>query len=454
MMKNTRKLLAALLLLGFSSPLQAQFGPSLRGAGMAGAYAGLARGHEALTWNPALLGLDEQPRWSFQLPAFGLAATMTGPDLLEMVDIMGKGTDVTEKDRKDLLGSFAGSTMGIQANGRGTWAGLSIGSLAIGVSTTGIVSGTVGKEMLDMMLSVRQHGDIELTRLHDYRVGNTTARGAVYTSISAAYGRSLDLLPFPASAGVTGRYIVGHSLQQGRIFEPNINLVAQDVEMAALAVNATGGSGYALDLGIAAQPAPWLTLSLAIENFVQAMNWNEELELRGHTFSGRDLVDMGVGELMEGFEGQPYDPSTASPQVRALAEDLIGDAHFPRVVRLGAGLQSRGTGTALGFTYSARQGSGELHLGWPKYAAVGIEQKLPLLSIFTLRGGYATSLDGASALTGGIGFGLGPIHLTTAAVLNNGHGNGSTGGTPFGHAEQMAAGKGVGFFIGLDLMSF
>lgn len=93
--RSVLMLLGAGLILLHSPPLQAQLGPSLRGAGMAGAYAGLARGHEAAGWNPALLGLADRPGWSVALPAFDLSALMLGPDVLEMYDVLSKGSERT-----------------------------------------------------------------------------------------------------------------------------------------------------------------------------------------------------------------------------------------------------------------------------------------------------------------------------------------------------------------------
>lgn len=457
-MNRSLKLLVPALLLTAAAPLQAQFGPSLRGAGMAGAYAGLARGYEAAAWNPALLGMKGQPRWSFALPALDISATMLGPNVFDMFDVMRKGDDLTDADRQKLLDAIPGSGLELRANGRGNWAGLSFGPVALGIASTGLVSGNIGRELIDLMLYVRQYGDIDPTRLTDYRVGNTIARAAAYTTISAAYGHAIDLpiVPFPLSVGIGGRYIIGHELQRGRIFEPTVDLDRQDIDISVLAVRSKGGSGYTMDLGLAAQPLPWLTISLAVDNLGQKMTWDEEIELRGQEFSGKEFSDMGISDLMDRFEPRPFDPTGAQLGAYELARDLFIQSYFPRTVRAGVGIQSRTTGTVLGATYSSIQGKGDLHSGWPKYASVGIEQKLPLLSFITLRGGYATSMDGASALTGGFGLGLGPLNLTTALIKTDGHGEGASGPdvNHFRFAERLAAGTGFGFFFGLDLITF
>lgn len=119
-------------------------------------------------------------------------------------------------------------------------------------------------------------------------------------------------------------------------------------------------------------------------------------------------------------------------------------------------MRSRATGTALGATYSAVRGDGDLHAGWPRYAAVGVEQRLPILRFLTVRGGYATSLEGAAAVTGGIGIGLGSLNLTAAAILSTGHGDENAGPEPDRQrfANQLEAGSGFAVYVGLDILRF
>lgn len=446
------------LLLAAATPLQAQFGPSLRGAGMAGAYAGVARDYEAASWNPALLGLKTRPGWSFGLPAVEVSATMLGPDVFDWRDVMDKGDDMTDADRHNLLADIPASGLELRANLRATGIGLSIGPLALGFTSTGMVSGNLGKELVDLMLYTRQYGDIDKTRLAEYRVGNTSARETVYSNIHAAYGQMVDvpILPFPISVGVGGRYIIGHELQRGRIFEPTVDLDAQDIEITALAARSKGGTGYAIDFGLAAQPIPGLTLSFAIDNISHRMEWDEDVEIRGQTFTGSELSDMGVGDLMDRFEAREFDETGAPLGAYELVRDLFNEAYAPKVYRAGVGIQSRRLGTTIGATYSTVSGKGDMHVGWPKYASLGVEQKLPILRFISVRAGYATSLDGASARTAGLGLGLGSLNLTAAVIASEGHGDGPVGPgfDDYRYANRLAAGTGYGLFIGLDLLTF
>src|SRR5690606_12384752 len=67
-----------------------------------------------------------------------------------------------------------------------------------------------------------------------------------------------------------------------------------------------------------------------------------------------------------------------------------------------------------------------------------------------------TSLEGAAAVTGGIGIGLGSLNLTAAAILSTGHGDENAGPEPDrqGFANQLEAGSGVAVYVRLAILRF
>jgi hypothetical protein len=113
-------------------------------------------------------------------------------------------------------------------------------------------------------------------------------------------------------------------------------------------------------------------------------------------------------------------------------------------------------GTALAASYTAKQGKGDLYAGWPRSLAVGLEQRLPLLSFLTIRGGVASSLSGASAYSLGTTLRLGPIGISAAASATTGNDEaaapGNFDGTRF--AERLAAASGYGLTFGIELGGF
>jgi hypothetical protein len=101
-------------------------------------------------------------------------------------------------------------------------------------------------------------------------------------------------------------------------------------------------------------------------------------------------------------------------------------------------------------------GEGELVMGWPRYLAAGLEQRVPILSFLILRGGVATSLDGATALSGGTTLQFGPVGISAAVSRLTGNDRASTsnGFDSSRFANRMAAGTGGGLSFGLDLRGF
>jgi len=437
-----------------AAPLAAQTTSSARSAGMAGAYQAIATGAEAIRWNPANLGFPDRPSWSLSLPRLNLAGTILGPGVTDVKDILDKGDDLTDHDRQLFLGKVPDAGFELSGGASIPWVSLSVGPFAAEASTTVLAGGSVGKEMMDLMLYARQYGDIDHERLSEYRVGNTALRDAAYSTLALSYGRqvnSLVPLPFPVSVGVTARYVKGHDLQRGRIFEPSVDIDAEELSIQALSLRSTGGSGYGVDVGVSARPLPALTVGLSVQNLVQKMEWKEQLELRGHLFRSTELADMSVGDMYDQLESRPFDPSSAPLEAYALANEIYEQTYFPRVVRLGAALRSGST--TLGATYSTTAGKGELSEGWPSYLAAGIEQKLPFLSFLIVRGGAATSLDGATAFSGGTTIQLGPVGISAAISRLKGNNESSTPGTfdSTRFANRLAAGDGVGFSFGIDL---
>ena len=454
---RSRLLLSALMLTAAASPVFGQFGPSPRAAGVSGAFSALAVGYEAVDWNPANLALPGNPSWSLALPRFDAVGAILGPNLFDIHDIFDKGQNLTDADRHAFLDKVADTGFEVRSDVRVPWVALSIGPFAVSASSTLHMGGSVGKELIDLMLYARQYGDLDQDRLTEYRVGNTAIRDAAYTTIAASYGHNLGSLlplPFPVTVGVTGRYVIGHDLQRARLYEPRVELEENELYISALSLRSTAGTGYGFDIGFAARPIPALTVGLTFENIAQKMTWDEELELRGDEFEGSEFADLGAQDIYDRLQPRPFDPTSAPLEAYSLLADLFTQTYFPRVIRFGAGIDLGLT--KLGATYKTTQGKGEFMSGWPSYIAVGVEQTLPLLTFITLRAGLANSLDGASAVSGGATLQLGPLGMSAALSRTTGNGQGPDG-LDFDtrrYAERMAAASGYAFSIGATLRGF
>lgn len=453
-MSSSRFAAAALLAALSAAPAAAQISPSPRGTAMGGAYVGLARGYEALDWNPANLALDTSPGWSLGLFQPALAGTVLGPEWGDFTLLIED--EITAQDQQEFLANVDANGLNFAGSAEVQGVALSIGPVAVGFTMVGLANANLSRELLDLYLDTRVLGDIDQDKISEYRVGDTSFRDAGYYTVSAGYGHAVsDMLglSFPMSLGVTARLVSGRDLQRARMFEPRVDIDAQTFTIPLAAIQSKGGTGYGVDLGLAAQPRPGITVGLAVENAFQRMNWDEDLQYRYTELSAEDLGELSADEIVDQLEARPLDPSSAPLEAYILGEDFFKETWAPRVLRVGGSWENT-HGTTAGVTFATTQGKGELHAGWPSYVGVGLEQKLLFLS---LRGGFATG-GGANLLTAGVGLDLGVAELAVSGLRAGGNEEGAAPGltdfTAYRYQNRLQAGSGYGLSLGISINAY
>jgi hypothetical protein len=429
-----------------AAPASAQFGPGVRAMGMGGAFVGLARGFEAVYWNPANLGLSDRPDFSLGLAGVGATAGSVGPELFDF-DVLAD-PDPGSVEQADFLADVPATGAELRGDMVAPWLALSAGPVAVGFSSTVLTKADVSRELVELYLDAADNGELDGQRLGSYRVGDTGYRGAAYSSVTAAYAVAFTVGDRPASVGFGLRGVLGHHLERGRLFEPTVE--NERLLITGVALRADAGIGFGVDLGASYQPVDGLTLGLAVENVVQRMHWDEDVDLLGGEFTSDLLDDEGLDGVLDEFDARPFDPASAPLEAYLVADELLPEAYFPRVVRLGAGYRTGGT--SAGVTYSSTVGGGDLHAGWPSFLAVGVEQDLVILA---LRGGWVTSLDGAHAFTLGTGLGGGGVHFSVSGARFLGSQEGPQPGEGMDgqrYADRLAAGSGFAVTIGLSVL--
>lgn len=396
----------SLLVAAAVAPVAAQAPVTPRSLGMGGAYTAVARGNEALFHNPANLGLSGNPLWSIAFPQVGLGATVLGPKFEEIPEIADYD-NLSDARRSEILAAIPAGGTEAQFDVRAPLASFSSGRFALGLTYGSSGEHTVGKDLVELVFDGYQDGRT------DYSVGNTAGSRATYWDVSAAFGHKIG----PVSFGVTGHYVRGGTVMRSRMFEPRIDIEAREIEVDYLAVLAHGGTGYGVDFGLAVQPVPSFTLSGAVTNAYAKMTWSEDLTLRQITLRRADFEDANALDLLHAYEGSeaPLDPTSAPAEAFATAQGLYDQAYFPSVGRVAAAWQPFGR-THLAGSYQKKLTEGRLGDRWEQTAAVGLQQKLPLI---TLQAGYATNLDGGSLVSGGLTLGVlqfGVAKVTDAAL--------------------------------------
>lgn len=416
---------ALVALLGGAQVAQAQMAPTARSVALGGGGMTFATGVDAIEWNPANLGWAGG--WNLVLYEVGAVAASSGAKFDEILaiagaDVLGAG----DLNVSQIVNAISGTGLQISTVTEGFLTaygldqgdlpsirsplptiGLSIGSIGIRTRSRSYFDLTLSQDLADLI-----GNGFSLANLQNYAVGNTGFRTTSFSEVNVAYGTTLGGM---LSVGVTGRYVSGHGMMNMKAFEPEVDLTTtvpgDRLRIDVVGVEATSGTGYGVDFGASLELPMGFRASAAGTNIYQRMEWDEGLVAHATTFDDFDF-DQGIDfiDLIEDrFAATPIDPTSASLAVLTAAEGLFEEAYFPQSYRLGAGWQSGGT--TLEATAIKVSPRGRFTSSWDERVAIGIEQKIPLL---TLRAGYMRGDDSLSAITGGLALRFGPVHLETS----------------------------------------
>jgi hypothetical protein len=418
-----------LALLASAQSVQAQFAPGARAVGMGGAGMVFSSGVDAIEWNPANLALEGG--WNISLGEAGAAALLSGislGDFRSMIEDDDAASDVVA-DLPSTGITLATSTEGyltdMSADGQDLprtgsaipTIGVAFGSLGLRVRSRVLTESRMSKELADLIVD-----GFDASEMQDYRVGDTGFRTTSFTEITAAYG---TMLGNRMAIGVGARYLQGHKLIETRFFEPVLDLVNETADVTVAAVEAPGGSGYGLDVGLAFDVFTGLRVSASATNVFQKMTWDDALVGYEYTYHGCDSgtpgcnssFDLDPEELLDSlrYSNQAVDPSAMSLPMYQTVQGLFPGAFFPTVYRLGVGWQVGWTTIEL--VGSSVSPKGREHSQWDDRISLGIEQRLFFLR---LRAGGAKGADGLQAVSAGVGLGLGPLNLDVSGGLMSG----------------------------------
>ena len=405
----------------------AQMAPGARSVGMGGGGMVFATGVDAIEWNPA--NLDWADGWNVSVFELGIATMSSGATFGEILAIMGAEdvplftTDMSAgqignqlpDDPLQLLAVEAGFTTAYAAE-QGEVPkpgspipsiGVSVGKIGVRVRSRVLGEATISRELADLI-----GNGFVLEDIQNYAVGNTGFSSTSFSEITVAYGTKLGGL---LSVGVGGRYVIGHGMTRGRFFEPQIDLSPAPgdpyLTIQSVAVEATSGSGFGMDVGLSLSLPMGFRASASGTNVIQRMTWDEGLIAHTATYTDADFdSDVDFLDILDRYDPEPVDPNSVSLPVYQTAQGFFDESFFPQVFRGGVGYQSGGTTIeATAMKVSPR---GRFTPEWGERVSLGVEQELPVL---TLRAGYAMGSDALTALTGGIGLGVGPVLLEASA---------------------------------------
>jgi len=410
------------------SPLSAQLATTPRALGMGGAYVAVARGQEAVFYNPANLALPGNPHASAAAPQLTLGATINGLTFGDLDDLRGFD-ELSDDQRADILSRIPDGGTAAEVDVRIPVFSMSFRRAMFGVSYNLTGRHGVARDVVDLLLNGVQQPRLLGTNAYDDDAILSQSQGyrASYLDFAAGYAHRVG----PVSLGVTGHYLRGNRLvRSGAVgIDTVLSVTAPDLRVTYAGVGRKGANGFGLDLGAAIQPIPSLTLSAAVANVVNTLEWKGDPEIRSLTMSRENYRTGDPDQLRNDYAASARPLSSADPMLaaraRGLAEDLDVGATLAPTLRLGAAWEPR-TGTTVAAGYQGELSDSRLGGPWDRSLGIGVQQKVPVV---TLRAGLSTDLDSGTMLGGGLS--LGPLHLGAARLTGSSEGNSGQSGWLF-----------------------
>lgn len=286
-----RRLSSVLVFVLFSAiGLYAQNGISnARSVAMGGAYTALARGIEAPSWNPANLALAGKKKPRLNLFSFG-AGFHNNSFTFKQYDLYN-GAYLTEQDKQDILTSIPAEGFRFNFDTEVQAIGISIGAFALSASGFGSSDLLLSKDIADLLLKGN-----EIDRIYGIGDSNGEGWGVSSFALSAAFPIFMPLFT-QFTVGGSVKYVRGFAY--GNVVEAQSSLLTNIEGILGsgriVIDRALGGSGYALDLGAAAQLDEKITLSASVSNFLNRINWNNETKRFTYSFTADSVSIERVG---------------------------------------------------------------------------------------------------------------------------------------------------------------
>lgn len=385
---------AALLLAVVVAPAQAQVPLSPRAFSLGGALVGGARGHEAIFINPANLGLLGSPGWSVGLAGLSAGALLEGISLDEASDFI-EYDDLSAEERTQLLAGIPEDGARLALNARGPLAALQVGPFGVGLAYVIMGGHSVSRDIIELLLEGYEEGRT------DYSTADTRGDRVSFTDIALAYGTATGSV----SWGVTGHILRGGTLERTWMTDPRIDLAEQDIALDYYGLRAEGGTGFALDFGMAYQPHHSVTLGATVASAYSHLGWSDDIRLRQLALNRADFDESaGFEDLFDRYDASERELTDADQDLvgGSPARFLEANAQLPTTLTLGAAWEPTGSTVLVG-SYSDNITDGTLAGRWDRRIGVGVEQGFWLLAA---RLGASSDLDGQQLLTGGVRLGV------------------------------------------------
>lgn len=391
--------LAALMFAGRAAAAQLP-SASAPALGLADNYTAVARGFNAVAWNPAMLGMPDNPKFSLGLLPLRGNAGLDPVTLGDLAEYDGQFIDDVVKQSWLQQITESGAQKGT-AGGDITYLAMSFGPTAFQLSTVSHLVAKLSPDAAELIL----FGNAYRSTGVDFDLGDSRVQAAVTTTAAVSTAQRLPLVPGHLSVGTTVKYIMGNALIHGQNMgstvtgtgEVNVAFPLIQSDTIGPRPNMNRGRGIGIDLGAAWRGGP-LTIGLAMQNVINTFAWDTAAF---YYRAGRVQFDGTTREAS--FDIEPYANAPAA------VKDAINELRYEPRLLIGASWQAN---AKLTVNVDVRRYVGEgLEIGPESHAGVGAE--LRLFPFVPLRAGYAR-IAGGHQFGGGAGVEIGPVRFSAS----------------------------------------
>lgn len=370
-------------------------GASARSLAMGGAFTGLATGVNAAKFNPANLGLDGYRRTGLEIVS--LSADVNNNSFTLGDYNRFTGAFLTDADKSYILGRIPAEGLKFKADACANALSLSVGSLNFMVDAIAAADINLSKDILELVLNGNAFGDT-------VRLTGSYADGISYGKASVSYGRSLySYGSRQLAVGLSAGYLYGIGVQQVTQLEGFASTEPDGFsgQGRMISRNASGGSGYAVDLGVALRLNGKYTVGARLENLVGSISWSKNTKEQGYLFS---FDTMTVDNATEDYvTAEDYDRSIGSFSTT-----------LPRTLTVGF---ASTTGPLL-WALDWEQGlNNKFGISTKPRVSGGLEWRV--LSFLPLRAGYSVGGERPHGFSFGSGLTFGGFYLDFASVTGS-----------------------------------
>jgi hypothetical protein len=407
--------LGALVLLLNTSALHAQqANPSVVAFGMGNNYTAAARGYETIGWNPAMLAIGAQPKFSVGALIGGASGGLAPVDVQDIADYAG--IDIPRSVRQgwvtDLRNSSKSETGAL--DGGVTFLALSWGNFAGQVSASAGANLDLNADALETMLL--GNADAVAANRTLRPSGGLTASAFVTSAVS--WSKALNWKPMGGkdesfAIGVTGKWVLG--MANARVQDGGSSLTKDAISARFPAVVSSGtdaGSGIGMDLG-AAWHGGNTTIGLAVMNVFNSFAWDA---------GGFECVPMTID--IDANRTNTSTETAACSGSTQVQVDAATAMKFKPSLRAGAAWTGLKNWTLTADVQSQMGAEGETIVLGPK-SSVGMGAEFRGIPMLPLRGGFSV-IEGGTQIAGGAGLRLGRFEFNVGMQMRDVDGMSST----------------------------